>query len=908
MVETSDGKIICVGNFNSYSGISRNYICRLNSNGSLDTTFSVGSGFNNFTFSVSQQSDGKIIVGGAFTSYSGINCNYICRLNTDGSFDSTFNSGYSGFNSYVTSVNVTSGDTIVVGGDFTEFNGVSKLYIAGLTSGGTLNTDFGYVGGLDGTVQTIKIISDYSIFISGTFNNYLGLPITRNFTKLSQFGAIDIPFLNNLNTGLSSGYFDSIEEDLDGNIIVFPPIGSTLNSINRYGIAKISKDGIISNQILPNPGFNSKVKSSIVDSSNKIICIGGFTTFNLQPRPGLLRLYPCQNTILTPTPTSSPIPPCPYLVSSINTSSLIPFDFLREPYNSLLFVSYSNSNRIDVFSKFNNLVSSFFVSGNSSSISFDNNNQLLFFAEKDSGYVSYTTSDYPLDSSQIEFGTGFTFNNSIYDSVNSLVWISDYTSASLEVLSTTDLSFLTSIGLIDLTGALLALDNINSKLYVSSDGSVDNNIFIIDTTSQSVLTNFIVTTGIVKGLIYNNIDSLIYLLDDTNKKLYKINTSTYGIEGEIELSYSGSSMSMTLDDKLNFIYVSVENGNRIITVDCGTSSQILSSNIIFNSNPSYTKIYYDGLKNQILISNSEVDFISVLCTDYTPSGSATPTPTNEPTPTPTNEPTPTPTPSITPEPGCPKVVISLNISNNVSSIGVETYNSYIWVGDNSSNLSLYDSSYNNVYNFTLTDIPNYILFNTSLNKMYVAYGSNIKSYNLSSLLIPTTINLTGTITGLAVVSSFLCAVDSDNNKIEIIDTFTELSLGSVSVSSSSNGRIAADTLNNVVYSTDGLGSDVYVISPSGQILLSTISCGFSSNIDILYDLNTQYIYVLEDIGVLWYISTSSLTVEGSIGLVTTYGVSSMSLDTTTGYIYIATDNGSDILTVDTLTNSQIQIK
>jgi hypothetical protein len=34
----------------------------------------------------------------------------------------------------------------------------------------------------------------------------------------------------------------------------------------------------------------------------------------------------------------------------------------------------------------------------------------------------------------------------------------------------------------------------------------------------------------------------------------------------------------------------------------------------------------------------------------------------------------------------------------------------------------------------------------------------------------------------------------------------------------------------------------------------------------------------------------------------------MSLDPTSGYIYISTDNGSDLLTVDTITNTQIQFK
>jgi len=64
--------------------------------GNLDTSFVIGSGFNNAVMATAVQSDGKILVGGWFTYYKATPQNYISRLNIDGSIDTYFNIG-SGF-------------------------------------------------------------------------------------------------------------------------------------------------------------------------------------------------------------------------------------------------------------------------------------------------------------------------------------------------------------------------------------------------------------------------------------------------------------------------------------------------------------------------------------------------------------------------------------------------------------------------------------------------------------------------------------------------------------------------------------------------------------------------------------------------------------------------------------------
>jgi uncharacterized delta-60 repeat protein len=132
----SDGKIIAVGPFTTYSGVTVNGIVRLNTNGTIDTSFNTGTGFGGMYIAsidwmkVVIQSDGKIIVGGYFDSYNGNSSKGLVRINTDGSYDNTFLVGtgfvssdptYSG----VRRIALDTNEDIIVGGVFVSYNGTS---------------------------------------------------------------------------------------------------------------------------------------------------------------------------------------------------------------------------------------------------------------------------------------------------------------------------------------------------------------------------------------------------------------------------------------------------------------------------------------------------------------------------------------------------------------------------------------------------------------------------------------------------------------------------------------------------------------------------------------------------------------------------------------------------------------
>jgi len=174
----TDGKIIVGGDFSIFNNIARKRIARLNNDGSLDTSFDPGAGANFMIYTISNQMDGKIIVGGFFTLFGGLEKNKIVRLNSDGSLDSTFNSTTgpgSSNNDTVYTTSIQSDGKIIIGGSFAIFNGISSNNIARLNADGSLDTSFDIGTGTGGDIKKTLIQTDEKIIILGGFTRYNGI-------------------------------------------------------------------------------------------------------------------------------------------------------------------------------------------------------------------------------------------------------------------------------------------------------------------------------------------------------------------------------------------------------------------------------------------------------------------------------------------------------------------------------------------------------------------------------------------------------------------------------------------------------------------------------------------------------------------------------------------------------------
>ena len=269
----SDGKILVGGGFSSYDSVSSSGIIRLNSDGSIDNTFVVGNGFDSSVFTIQIQSDGKILAGGGFTSYSGTSSNYIIRLNSDGSIDDTFDIG-EGFDGVVNTIVLQSDEKIIVGGDFINYDSITSKKIIRLNSDGSIDNTVG--SGFAGNVLTIQIQSDGKILVGGNFTDYDGIP-ANNIIRLNSDGSIDNTFVNG--TGFSSMVF-TIQIQSDGKILVGGSFGTYNETPSNY-IIRLNSDGSIDDTFVIGGGFNDNVYTIQIQSDGKILAGGAFSSYPL---------------------------------------------------------------------------------------------------------------------------------------------------------------------------------------------------------------------------------------------------------------------------------------------------------------------------------------------------------------------------------------------------------------------------------------------------------------------------------------------------------------------------------------------------------------------------------------------------------------------------------------------------
>ncbi len=187
-----DGKVLVIGGFDTYNSTPVKNIVRINTNGSLDAGFNPGSGFDVTPTSVIRQADGNFVAAGSFTGYNGNPHIFLARVKTDGSNDPTFTSLGYGFSDPVNTLLVQPDGKIVVGGNFTTINGISSNRIARLNTDGTSesSTTFNTGTGFDNGVYALARQLDGKLLVGGSFLNY-GSKKRNGFARLQSDGTLE---------------------------------------------------------------------------------------------------------------------------------------------------------------------------------------------------------------------------------------------------------------------------------------------------------------------------------------------------------------------------------------------------------------------------------------------------------------------------------------------------------------------------------------------------------------------------------------------------------------------------------------------------------------------------------------------------------------------------------------------
>lgn len=228
-----DGKIIVAGDFTFFNGQFTNYIIRLNSNGSIDNSFVPFAGPNNKITSCTLLQNGKIIIRGIFTSYDNISRNYIARLNIDGTLDTTFNPAIT-TTDFIYSNIVEANNEDILFGAFFSHNGSSKQTVLRMKIDGTIDTNFNLDNFTDAPVYSIALQNNQKILIGGDFNQCNGFS-RKSFARLNNDGSIDNFF--NVGTGANSTVSTIIS--INNNAAFISGGFSNYNGTNISRIAKI---------------------------------------------------------------------------------------------------------------------------------------------------------------------------------------------------------------------------------------------------------------------------------------------------------------------------------------------------------------------------------------------------------------------------------------------------------------------------------------------------------------------------------------------------------------------------------------------------------------------------------------------------------------------------------------------
>jgi uncharacterized delta-60 repeat protein len=263
-----DGKILLAGEITQYNGQPFHGLLRLNTNGSIDTSFNLGSGFSfgEYIARINQVHllpDGKMLVAGMFTSFNGTPCAGIVRLNANGVLDTTFTSPVFNYTdaaiqNCVYDIAVTDEGKIYLGGNFKLLSNGARALVR-LSSNGSLDTSFDTVYFSDSypAILSLALNANGSVIAGGNFNFSPG---SSGIAQLTANGSLDPEFYSNLSV---FGTVYNVFVQPDGRVLYG---GFLLKNGSYYLLDRLNSDGSPDSSFTAMPALESNTGVNRVSS------------------------------------------------------------------------------------------------------------------------------------------------------------------------------------------------------------------------------------------------------------------------------------------------------------------------------------------------------------------------------------------------------------------------------------------------------------------------------------------------------------------------------------------------------------------------------------------------------------------------------------------------------------------
>ena len=291
----ADGKVLVGGTFSNFNGTAARRLARLNPDGTRDATFNIGTGFESgLVNALAVQHDGKVLAVGTFLTYNGVTQNGIARLNTDGSLDATFTSVVSSSFS-VTNVALQADGKVLVAGTVTT-NNITKGQVIRLQADGRL--DAGFTAATEMIVQSLTLQVDGKVLVGGalTVNSVTKGQVVR----LKTDGSLDDSF--NTGTGFDA-QVNAVALQTNGHVLVGGQF-TTYKGLPQSRLVLLDATGNLDGLLNINAGFNERVRRLLVQADGSVVVGGNYTSFNGTSATRLIRLRPDGTANTTPTPVS----------------------------------------------------------------------------------------------------------------------------------------------------------------------------------------------------------------------------------------------------------------------------------------------------------------------------------------------------------------------------------------------------------------------------------------------------------------------------------------------------------------------------------------------------------------------------------------------------------------------------
>jgi uncharacterized delta-60 repeat protein len=290
----ADGKILIGGGFTTVDSQSHTRLARLSPDGIVESGFTASA--NDTVYALAVQPDGRILVGGDFTTLDGQACAAIGRLNTNGALDTSFSTHvfdpppFTTIDARVQAILVQPDGKIVLGGRLSYNGGPSSGYIRRLNANGLLDTTFSSPGVNGGMVSSLALQGDGKILVGGSFS-FVGSQARFRLARFNSDGSLDAGFDAGL--GSTTGtWVLSIALQADQAILI-GGVFTTVAGQARTNLARLNPDGSLDLAFNPAAtGASSAVYSLALQADGKILVGGIFTALGGASHLRLGRLNP----------------------------------------------------------------------------------------------------------------------------------------------------------------------------------------------------------------------------------------------------------------------------------------------------------------------------------------------------------------------------------------------------------------------------------------------------------------------------------------------------------------------------------------------------------------------------------------------------------------------------------------